>query len=203
MSQLNKIFYENIDSIKSWGTLPFGPLAYSLVHSNNPNLIIETGTNSGYITAYIAKACIELKNKVFFTIDWYNKDHAWLYENIEGQLDKKVKINLEKCGVSKGVTKFISHEVISYLLESEEKGLFKELKLGLVFIDDCHEQDHVYKEMEIFWRNLVPGGIMALHDVQDVPAVNHAVDDFTRNYGIYRKIWFFISAGCILIQKDW
>lgn len=203
LNSLDKAFYENIGDIKSWGTELFGPLVYSLVYAVNPALIIETGTNSGYLTAWIAKACIELQGRIFYTVDWYNKDHAWLYEKINRSFSQKTRENLAKCGVISGVTRFISSEVIKYLLEAEEHGLFKEYQLGLVIIDDCHEQDHVYAEMEIFWRNLVPGGIMALHDVQDVPAVNAAVDDFTRNHGIARKIWLFTSAGFILIQKDW
>lgn len=192
-------FHNNIDKIRTQYCLHYGPMVYGLVHAMNPPFILETGTCQGYLTAWIAKACIELDYRKFYTIDWYNE----LYPHGCPNGDEIVKKNLDACGVLDGVHKILSTDTIDYLKYAEDRG---ELNgLGFVVLDDRQEYYYVSQELEICWRNLRPGGVLLIHNVEHAftREVQQAVLDHMERNNISRRLWFFISSGFGILQKDW
>lgn len=196
----NKKFYDNIGKVYSHNTIPFGPLVYGLIYGVNPNLVIETGTNNGYITAWVAKVCLELDIE-FYSIDLYSGDDTQYYESMNRGLYEKAKSNLSICGVLNGVTKFINTDVIEFLLNPKYHMLLR--NLGFAVVDDCHEEEHVYTELKILWEYLIPGGMIAIHDIVDAIGVQNAVSRFlSESTNANNRLWFFISSGYAVIQKN-
>lgn len=195
----DEVFFEGITKIRSQYTLHYGPMVYGLIHASNPAFVLETGTCQGYLTAWIAKACVELDYRKFYTVDWYNE----IFPHAAPNGDELVKQNLEQCGVLDGVHKFIAADTLDYLRYAEDRS---ELKgLGFVVIDDRNEYDYLIKELCICWRNLTPGGLLLVHNVEHhhIKAAFQAVHDFVEQSQISRKLWFFTSLGFIVLQKDW
>jgi predicted O-methyltransferase YrrM len=62
----------------------------------------------------------------------------------------------------------------------------------LVFIDSSHQYDHTIRELELWYPNLEPQGLIALHDVSgfaikydksEKGGVNKAIEDWSRKWG--------------------
>lgn len=193
-------FFAHINEIRSQYTLPHGPLIYGLVHAINPAFIIETGTCNGYLTAWIAKAVVELNYRKFYTIDWYNEN----YPHAAPGTQFIIKENLQKCGVLDGVSKFIESEALSYFRYAADRQLLE--GLNLVILDDKYEYSHLMEELNICWDNLIPGGVIAIHNTEhphNSRELGRCVDDFVTSRGISRKLHLFTSFGMDILQKDW
>jgi predicted O-methyltransferase YrrM len=60
--------------------------------------------------------------------------------------------------------------------------------IELLFIDGSHTYDDALADMEIYWKKVVPGGVMLVHDAYDTngticePDVYKAVRDFTEKH---------------------
>lgn len=196
----DQAFYAHIHEIRSQYTLPYGPLIYGLIHAINPAFIIETGTCNGYLTAWIAKAVIELNYRKFYTVDWYNESYPHAYPGSQFI----VKESLEKCGVLDGVTKVIESEALAYFKYAADRG---ELNgLSFVVLDDKYESKHLTDELGICWDNLIPGGMIIVHNTEHTHnsrEIGRVVDSFIAIKNISRKLHFFTSFGMDILQKDW
>lgn len=188
-------FSARISKVRSQYTLPYGPLVYGLVHAINPSFIIETGTCQGYLTAWIAKACIEVGYRKFITVDYYNEQYPHAFPN---GMDT-VKNNLKNCGVFDGVTEFVVSDALDYFKYTQDRGELN--NLGMVVLDDHPGYIHLMQEINIAWNNLIPGGLLIVNDV----GVNaqQAAYDFINSRGVSRKLWFFANSGMAVFQKDW
>lgn len=192
----NEKFFQNIGKIRGQYTIQYGPMVYGLIHAINASFIVETGTCHGYLTAWIAKASCELNHRKFITVDWHNER----FPHSEPGSDFVVRENLQKCGVLDGVSDFVISEALSWFRYSEDRG---ELKgLSFVVLDDSKEYHYVTQELEIIWRNLVPGGLLLVHGVENQHdnSVQKAVNDTIKTE---KKIIFFTNLGFIIIQKPW
>lgn len=195
---INTKFLQNISKIHSRYTEEFGPLIYGLISSIKPQVIIETGTCQGYITAWIALASLTIPNFKFYSIDWYRE--SWPHAS-QGSW-KNVENNLRACGVWHGVSKLIVGEAIETLNELKSDGLLK--NLGFVILDDWHTYHHLRTEIDIVYPSLVAGGYILVHDTSHdaMPEIVNAVNDSIAYYCM-KNIWLFRSLGYAILQKTW
>lgn len=69
----------------------------------------------------------------------------------------------------------------------------------LAYIDTAHEEGETAIELELYWRLLKPGGILAGDDYPGWPAVKHDVDAFVARHGLVlqfapsRNTWFVVK----------
>lgn len=77
--------------------------------------------------------------------------------------------------------------------------------LGMAYIDADHTYEGVKADIEAFWPKLVDGGIMAFHDFGNmVYGVNRALQEFTRNKGIYHltEDGNYVNWGAYIIKGE-
>lgn len=192
----NEAFFKNLHLIRGQYTVQYGPMVYGLIHAINPGFMLETGTCHGYLTAWMAKASVELNHRKFITIDWYNEQ----FPHSSPGSDFQVKENLNNCGVLDGVSDFVIAEALSYFKYASDRG---ELN-GLCFavIDDCKEYSYLCEELAICWKHIVPGGLLLVYGIENQHnhEVQRAVNDTIHTP---RRMQFFINSGFGVYQKDW
>ncbi len=111
---------------------------------NNDATIVEIGSLKGRSTCSMAYGC-RGTNKHVFAIDTFE-----VYLN-------DFKCNLEKCGLSAYVTPIPDW--------STEVAKIWNKPIHFLFIDGAQEYEDVLADFENFFPHVVPGGIIALHDV--------------------------------------
>ena len=186
---MNTKFVENVESLDPQFTYRWGRLYYGLAYGIHPRVVVETGVYKAYTTAWIAAACSDIGAK-FYAIDNWSYSAATL----EGARD-----NLTACGVMDGV-ELISGDALVEMRRLDERGLLE--GLGLVFIDDHHEGEHVRREIEFCWPRLTVGGAIVLHDClcPDFPDLHNTILDFAEEAKI-TPIWFPNDRGVVMLQK--
>ena len=97
------------------------------------NIILETGTNFGCSTIILAQA---LKDSGL-------KGHVYTVEIGKANY-LKAKDNIDKAGVSKYVT-LVNGDSIKFV----ERFIQDANSIRFVFLDGCHDQDHVVREFEL------------------------------------------------------
>jgi predicted O-methyltransferase YrrM len=118
-----------------------GELLYGLVRVIKPNNILETGIYHGWSTAYLAAGVLENKIGHIDTVEFEKQhiDEAWaLWARLE-------------------VNSCIDAHLESSLDFTTDK------QYELVLLDT--EPQLRYLELERFWNNIVPGGIIVIHDL--------------------------------------
>jgi predicted O-methyltransferase YrrM len=74
---------------------------------------------------------------------------------------------------------------------------------SLVIVDSSHQYEHTMRELPLWWDALVPGGIMALHDISEVArqfdstgqgGVKRALDEWLTGRGLEHR--------CLLANRD-
>lgn len=145
-----------IDSVEGW--LLEGQerwlfeAAYSLP---SPANIVEIGSFKGRSTCALASGCTGAQKRVFAIDDfagagWQRKERSFLSEFLE---------NVNRCGVAGYVEPIVAL--------STEAGRTWSKPISLLFIDGSHEYDAVKTDFEMFFPHVLPGGLVALHDVCD------------------------------------
>jgi predicted O-methyltransferase YrrM len=143
-----------IDSIEGW-MLPgeerrLFELAYSLP---TPASIVEIGSFKGRSTCALALGCRSARNHVF-AIDTFD-GNGWDLDEHDffGQFSR----NMARCGVTDRVRPLVGRSV--------DIGRDWSGPIHMLFIDGAHEYEAVKSDFEAFFRHVVPGGIVAFHDV--------------------------------------
>jgi len=75
--------------------------------------------------------------------------------------------------------------------------------LSLCYIDAAHDYNSVKADIESFYPKVVKGGIIAFHDFgNENYGVNRAVQEFTRNEGLYLlpEDGDIVNLGCYIIK---
>jgi predicted O-methyltransferase YrrM len=129
---------------------------YSLILTQRPELVIETGVWAGYTTAWIALACKQVGAK-FLSVDTF-APHPTKSENYT-VLD--VENYLRPCGVLDAVT-LHEADALEFLECVDQTGL------GLVILDDMHFYVDVIARIAAVWDSLKPRGLVLSHD-SDLP----------------------------------
>jgi Methyltransferase domain len=144
--------------------------AYSLP---SPANIVEIGSFKGRSTCFLAFGCRGTKKRVF-AIDTFNGNECdFGYRDFFGEFSE----NIERSGLSKYVRPIVgtSREVSKRWNEP----------IHLLFIDGSHRYDDVMEDFRGFFPHVVPGGTVALHDVNgaggDWPDVFRVWDETVRH----------------------
>lgn len=146
-----------IDSVEGWLAEGqerwFFEAAYSLPDATT---IVEIGSFKGRSTCALASGCRGTRKRVF-AIDPFDGGPGWRGQ--ETAFFREFSDNVKRCGVSRYV------EPIKAL--STEAGRTWNRPISLLFIDGSHEYDAVKADFEIFFPHVLPGGIVAFHDVSE------------------------------------
>jgi predicted O-methyltransferase YrrM len=159
-----------------------GELLYGLIRVLKPHRILETGTNIGVSTAYMALACRD-----------NNVGHIVTIEHLDIVAERARK-KLADVGLSEYVT-VANCEVSKFGLNGD---------VDFMWLDT--EFDQRYAELVRFFPYVKPGGMIGIHDLceLDNPAYGGVNSDMIRwmKIGILRVVNFNTTSGVALFQKS-
>lgn len=126
--------------------------------------IVEIGGYKGRSTCSLAFACVGTRKHVF-TIDTFNGNETDFAGEDRRDFFDEWQNNIERNGLLGYVTPVIG-------FSSEVAKTWSE-PIHLLFIDGSHQYDDVFEDFYNFYHYVVPGGIIALHDVGPSPRGTH------------------------------
>lgn len=129
----------------------------------DPANLVEIGSFKGRSTCCLALGCRGTRKRVF-AIDPFDRND---WDSRQQSVLQEFKQNIERCGISGYVepTVGLSSEVA--------KGWNK--PIHFLFIDGSHRHEDVMADFDDFLPHVLPGGIIALHDVcEGLPGVFRA-----------------------------
>jgi predicted O-methyltransferase YrrM len=115
--------------------------------------IVEIGSYKGRSTCCLAMACRGTSKRIFAVDTFNGNDVDFPFRDFLPEF----LANLERCGVREHVTPVQGWS-------SEVACSWRE-PVHLLFIDGSHEYEDVMADFENFLPHVVPGGIVALHDI--------------------------------------
>ncbi len=135
--------------------------------------IVEIGSFKGRSTSCLAFGCKDTRKRVM-AIDTFSgneedfrpgevffgkgKEGDYTPLSHEGAFFKEFLDNLNRCGLIKYVTPVRGR--------SWEVGRKWNTPINMLFIDGSHQHDDVLTDFELFYPHVVPGGVVAFHDVE-------------------------------------
>jgi len=137
--------------------------AYSLP---GPANIVEIGSFRGRSTCALASGCRGTEKRVFAIDTFDGNDCDFPARNFLDEFSGNVK----RCGLSEYVVPMVgvSREIARTWSEP----------ISLLFIDGSHKHEDVLADFDGFFPHVVPGGMVAFHDVcDDWPGVLQAWND--------------------------
>jgi hypothetical protein len=158
-----------------------GEFLYGLARLILPNRILETGTNIGISTSYLALAC---QHNGFGTIDTIEHDST---------IAARAQEKFNKLGFSE-IIKIHRQSIESF----QVSGMY-----DLLWLDS--ELKLRYGELLRFWPNIAPGGIICIHDLwclefDEFKGVPEDMKKLIRS-GDLRAITFQSDHGVTVFQK--
>ena len=118
-----------------------------ILFKTRPDIIIETGTNEGGTSLYLANICDLMNNGEIITID------------ISSPKDKPEHKRVHY--VHGDTTSEKTIEKIHQLIEKMD--IKSDTKI-MVILDDEHSEDHVFQEIEIYGKFVTPGNYLIVED---------------------------------------
>lgn len=120
-------------------------------------IILEIGCYKGRSTCCFAFACVGTRKHVF-TIDTFNGNETDFTGNDRRDFFNVWRKNIQRNNLQEYVTALISfsYEVVKTWSKS----------INLLFIDGSHIYEDVLADFNNFYPYVVPGGVIALHDVE-------------------------------------
>lgn len=115
--------------------------------------IVEIGSYKGRSTCCLTYGCVGTKKHVY-AIDVFKSNDA---DFSERNFFSEFKDNMKKCGLTEYVTPFVG--------KSAEVARTWDKPIDLLFIDGSHAYEDVVADFRSLFPWVVPGGIVALHDV--------------------------------------
>ena len=116
--------------------------------------IVEIGSFKGRSTCCLASGSRRTRKRVF-AVDGFGAQDYFGHHNFFAEFRK----NMKRCGLKKYVRPVVG-------LSSEIAKTWHQ-PINLLFIDGSHEYPDVLADFEGFFPHVVPGGIIAFHDVSD------------------------------------
>lgn len=118
-------------------------------------IILEIGSFKGRSTCFLASGCRGTRKKVFAVDTFNGNDRDFGYRDFLGEFVG----NIKRGGLSRHVQPLVG--------VSWEVGEAWNKPIHLLFIDGSHEYEDVLRDFEAFFPHVVPGGIVAFHDVHE------------------------------------
>lgn len=116
--------------------------------------IVEIGSYKGRSTCCLGVACLGTKKHLYCVDTFSGNDSDFLRPN---SFFKDFRANIEKCGVAEYVSPLQGR--------SSEIAKTWSIPISLLFIDGSHQFEDVLADFRDFFSHVVPGGIVAVHDV--------------------------------------
>ena len=142
--------------------------AYLLPDKSN---IVEIGSFKGRSTCCLASACRGTRKRVYAIDTFSGNDSDFGYRNFFHEFSR----NMKRVRVAKYVNPVagISSEIVKAWSKP----------IHMLFIDGSHEYTDVLADFEGFYPHVVPGGIVAFHDVGDNwPGPDRVWNDHARHH---------------------
>lgn len=117
--------------------------------------LVEVGSFRGRSTTCLAFGCRGTAKRIF-AVDTFNGNE---WDFADRDFFGEFSDNLQRCGVFEYVEPVIGI--------SEEVGKTWNKPIDFLFIDGSHRYEDVVGDFESFFPSVVPGGVVALHDVND------------------------------------
>lgn len=115
--------------------------------------IVEIGSYKGRSTCCLAFGCLRSHKRVY-AVDTFDGNSRDFFER---DFFPEFQCNLERCGVSE--------YVVPLKGTSRDVGRAWSRPINLLFIDGSHVYEDVVEDFTLFFSHLVPGGVLAVHDV--------------------------------------
>jgi len=119
--------------------------------------IVEIGGYKGRSTCALAFGCVGTKKHIF-TIDTFNGNKVDFDVINRKNFFNEWRRNIEKNGLLDYVTPLVGFS--SDISHTWTK------PIDLLFIDGSHKYEDVLSDFDRFYQHVVPGGIVAMHDVE-------------------------------------
>jgi hypothetical protein len=120
--------------------------------------ILEIGPFKGWSTACLAFGCVDTAKKVISIDTFEGNDHDFIDgRDFEGNFLVEFLANLESLGVKKYVAARVGRSSLFYSAWTAP--------IDFLFIDGSHKYEDALGDLCSFGKHVVPGGIVAMHDV--------------------------------------
>lgn len=178
-------------NIEGWLTTKEGSLLYKFAKLCTSNLkIVEIGSWKGRSTVYLGSGARDGNNAIVYAIDHHrgSSEHRKMF----GQVDTRDEFfdNIKNVNVDKNVVPCVGSS--TEFVDQFDKNI------ALLFIDGSHEYELVRQDFEMYYPNVVEGGVIALHDRQ-FPGPKKLIDEISdkfRDINAVDSIWFGIKKEC-------
>jgi len=117
-----------------------------------PAFVVETGTHAGISAAYMGMACADNE---FGHVASVEINNIWVMraDRLHGSLGEDVFNRIQVAHASS----------LNWATRFKNRTLSPDQDIDLLFLDS--EPDLRYKELELFWDRVKPGGIIIIHDL--------------------------------------
>ena len=131
---------------------------------------VEIGTYEGYNAKSILK---ELNVGKFYIIDPYEN----YFDYASSEPDTVTTLIRARAKAKKRLNKY-KNKITWIKKHSEDVVEDLPSEIDFIYIDGNHEYEYVKRDMEIYYKKLKKGGILAGHDIASFSGVGHALIDF-------------------------
>jgi len=146
--------------------------------------LVEIGSFKGRSTCCLGFGCKGSRKRIF-AVDTFNGNDSDFHER---DFFAEFWRNIESCGLSSyvGPVKGLSHEVAKKW----------KTPIDFLFIDGSHQYDDVLADFDGFFPYVVPGGLIAFHDVDETwPEVLKAWHEVIKHKLVGTGYWSTIGYG--------
>lgn len=176
---------QKVAPIQGWVFDEAGAKLYELVRFHTPNgTVVELGSWKGRSTVWLAHAVMDRGDGVVYAVDTWKgtateEGHQQLLSGYkENQLFEEFRRNLTNAGVYPGVIAIQGDTV-------EVSNRFpKNLPIGLLFIDACHDYPAVKEDFERWSPMVAEGGYIVFDDVPSWEGPTRFVAELPPSYKI-------------------
>lgn len=150
---------------------------------------VELGVWTGFNMAHLLEDCDNIKE--LYGIDPYTPYQDW-----NRFIDQKLMDEAKQTAIN-NVKEFGPRSILVLRPSEEAVSLFK--KIDFIFIDGDHSYEMCYKDLNLWYNKVRPGGLFSGHDFS-LPGVNKALEQFRRENNIRgffkvipNDVWFWIK----------
>jgi len=146
--------------------------------------IVEIGCYHGALTTRLATIC-RITGRKLFAVDPFSESHL-------GNMPKAERVFRDTVSNDADVLTF-------FKCNSDDCWKDITVPVSFVYVDGDHSYYGVLRDIRNAWSKLIPGGIVAIHDM-DRSQINQAVADFAASQHKAGRYSYRHSEGCGL---DW
>lgn len=133
----------------------------ALLKASDQRNVLECGSFVGATTVRLARTLAEMGGGTLTAVE------------LEADRAATAQAALEAANIPPTVQwRIVQDDVLKYIASLPGEGL------GFVWIDDCHEHEHVDQEIQLLLPKTAPNGILCFHDVHGSCALHREVERY-------------------------